>query len=656
MARAPPRNYLGRVPLRAALAAAALAAACLAVPASAGASVVSTDGFSLTFQAAPLELNRVEISVSGGNTLVIRDRGLALTAGPLCTQVSTSLTTCPLVPGQILIDTGDGADSVTVRSIWTNVVLAGGDGDDLLRFSRSGDETARNGSVAHGGEGNDRIEEADTADGGPGDDFILGSAFAYTEETLHGGPGNDTIDGGGSIDEILGGPGDDQLFDAGGAGEARVFGGEGNDSIGAAGERSALDGGEGDDAIFSGARTADGGPGDDAMHGGPLLRGGEGADRLVAGDQVALPWLGQRGNTLEGGPGDDSLSGGQIDDVLDGGEGADAHSGGAGSDTLSYRNRTAPVTLDLGADGTIGGEGDSAAGDVERVEGSALDDRIVAGAHPVAIDGFLGADVIVGGPSADTLVGGGDSDVILGGEGDDTIDGGIDSYRERGATESRRVVGDDIIDAGPGHDVITGRRGDDYVNGGSGNDSFDLRDSSGAGTNYSHIIQMSGADQAFCGKGEDTVDADYADDVGLDCEVVAEGTPRWRQTKVHPGKALRLTVRCAWGESRPCKGTGRLLTATGRAGHGDDAASKETHRGASRKCVAKPGVTLARQDFRIRAGRVNYVLFELTKSATRSLTKRGCIAVHAVFEFTDGQGRAWVATRTLTLKRPGVPL
>jgi hypothetical protein len=644
------------VPLRAAPIAAALAVACLLSPSAASASVVSGDGASFALTAAPLEANRVELSVAGGTTLVFRDRGAPLTPGPGCATASTGLIACRLAASgrvdRLTIDLGDGADTATIRSLWTDVTLIGGDGDDVLRFSRGGDEKERNGAVALGGEGNDRIEEADTADGGPGDDSILGSAFAYTEETLHGGPGNDSIDGGGSIDEIHGGPGDDALVDGGGAGEARIFGDEGGDTIGAAGERAAIAGGDGEDRIVSGARVADGGPGDDVLQGGPLLRGAEGDDTLTAADEMNLTWLGLRGNTLEGGPGDDTLTGGRIDDLLDGGEGADVHAGGEGSDTLSYRSRGEPVTIDLRtAERTVAGEGDSAAGDVERIEGTAGDDRIVAGAGPIAVDGFLGEDVIVGGPGPDQLVGGGDSDVIVGGEGDDVIDGGVDSHRERGAAESTRVVGDDFIDAGPGHDVITGRRGDDYVIGGSGNDSFDLRDSSGV--NHSHIIQFSGADQALCGDGEDTVDADYADDVALDCEVVAEGTPRWRPTKVRPGRSLRLTVRCAWTESRPCKGTARLRTATGRAGPGG---TEPTSAAAPARCLTTPGATIARQSFRIRAGRVNYVSLTLDRAADRRLTKRGCIAAHAVFEFTDGRRRPWVATRSLALKRPGVEL
>jgi hypothetical protein len=143
------------------------------VPAAAGASAVSADGTKLTLAGAPLEANRVELSVSNGSTLVLRDRGGPLSAGPGCTAVSSAVATCPVSAGRLTIDLGDGADTVLVRSVWHDVTVDGGAGDDVIRLSRGGDETQRNGSVALGGEGNDRIEEADTADGGPGDDVVV---------------------------------------------------------------------------------------------------------------------------------------------------------------------------------------------------------------------------------------------------------------------------------------------------------------------------------------------------------------------------------------------------------------------------------------------------------------------------------------------------
>jgi hypothetical protein len=159
---------------------------------------------------------------------------------------------------------------------------------------------------------------------------------------------------------------------------------------------------------------------------------------------------------------------------------------------------------------------------------------------------------------------------------------------------------------------------------------------------------MSGADQVFCGKGIDKATVDYADALALDCEATSEGTPRWRQVKVSFGKPLRLTVRCAWGDARPCKGRATLRTADG-TGSGEG----EAERPAPAACVTKAGTTLARSSFRIRAGRVNYVFLELSRSGERLLRKRGCLAVHTTLAYADAKRRDWQVTRTLVLKRRG---
>jgi hypothetical protein len=148
--------------------------------------------------------------------------------------------------------------------------------------------------------------------------------------------------------------------------------------------------------------------------------------------------------------------------------------------------------------------------------------------------------------------------------------------------------------------------------------------------------------------------ADYADDVAPDCERVSEGTPRWRRVALRPGRPLRLTVRCAWAESRPCKGIAWLQTTEGAGIARSSGPFEEATDPAPSQCRLKPGRTLAKQSFRTRAGRVKYVDLRIPSSTQKLVRGKGCVAVLAGFDFTDADGRPWRATRSLVLKRPGL--
>jgi Ca2+-binding RTX toxin-like protein len=96
---------------------------------------------------------------------------------------------------RVLIDTGDGADIVSISATLPRtfhpekVVIRGGAGDDDLTGS-----TRRN--VILGEEGNDRLVGRNAAD------------------ILIGGNGNDTITGAGGSDRFYGGAGDDRFINA----------------------------------------------------------------------------------------------------------------------------------------------------------------------------------------------------------------------------------------------------------------------------------------------------------------------------------------------------------------------------------------------------------------------------------------------------------
>jgi Ca2+-binding RTX toxin-like protein len=662
------------------LALAAAVVATLLVPAVAPAASVSLDGGTFRFEAPPGEANDV-VTYAHASGVTVDDRTHPLSAGPGCRPSELSWqqgwVECPLNGRRlerVVMLLGDGNDVLFAGGLFNNApphpesTLDGGEGNDRLFVSVAGSDLERSGVVTRGGPGSDELSGGGVVQGGPGNDRVRGVGGSnYSRDRLEGGEGNDVLDGGLGPDVVSGGQGEDALIETVDPSyfnllhDERLDGGEDDDRISAGGRRSSLFGGPGDDDIVSGARLADGGEGNDTMRGGSILRGGPGDDSLTGGSgDDAIGICCQSFDLLEGGPGVDVVAAGGRDAVIDGGADSDTLVPGTGLDTLSYRSRQSGVRVDLrqpGSIGAIGGEGDSVGPGFERFEGSAGDDEIIAGGAPLSASGWLGRDRLIGGSKDDTLDGGGDDDLIVGGAGNDVLDGGGDSHRPPGADTNIKAPGNDTIDGGPGNDTIRPRGGEDYVTAGAGDDRVDARERADADLaktplNYSHIIQMAGADQVWCGTGHDRADGDYADDLALDCELTSEGTPRWRELKARPGRKLRLTVRCAWAEARPCKGTALLRTAAG--GGGDKPVRDHpAHRAAPERCRGKAGAMLARSRFRIRAGRVNYVYLDLSAAAERRLRRRGCIAVHAVLRFTDATGRDWLATRSLTLKRAG---
>ena len=198
------------------------------------------------------------------------------------------------------------------------------------------------------------------------------------------------------------------------------------------------------------AMFADGGPGSDRLAGGAggsRLTGGDGNDELVGG--AFGPWL----DDLRGGPGNDRLLGGAGFDELDGGGGRDALYGGAdddslvdgdrddgsgeagpgpdlldgggGFDTVSYKDRSSPISVDLHERrGGAVGEGDTL-NDIEAVTGGRADDRLAGDASRNVLDGRAGEDRLIGRGGNDLLSHAGRS--ISCGTGKDTFDGGTSS-------------------------------------------------------------------------------------------------------------------------------------------------------------------------------------------------------------------------------------
>jgi hypothetical protein len=201
----------------------------------------------VSFTAATGEANDLEITVDAGAVTFRDARAPVETTG--CERVDPS----------------------TVRCQSGDIVVALGDGDDIVRLADS------------------RRPPPD----GPG----------LTAIRVEAGTGADTV---------TGGPNSEVVVD-GGRGEAdRFTGGGGSDTVSYAGRRSPVRitlGGSGEDVLTEFARMEGGNAAD-------VLRGTAGAD------------------SLSGGPGDDRIEGRGGDDTLDGGAGADRIVGGAGDDEL----------------------------------------------------------------------------------------------------------------------------------------------------------------------------------------------------------------------------------------------------------------------------------------------------------------------------------
>lgn len=374
--------------------------------------------------------------------------------------------------------TGENTDGDTLLNI---EAITGGLADDALTGNS-------NSNVLDGGGG------ADSLDGGGGNDYVSYASrlenieanlatgintdddIYYSVENLIGGWGNDLLTGDGQINHIQGGWGDDVL--AGGAGADVLDGGEGVDIVSYAEHSAAVvvdlvSGSNPDGDIFNSIEGVIGGAGSDYIYGD------------------------HKYNIIYGNNGSDFISGGPNSDYIDGGEGLDVVDYSyISSDIIYYIGVSAPLEGDI----------------LVSIEG------ISTGSGNDYLRGDEGNNVFYGGAGDDVILGGGGADWIYGAEGQDFFDGGdgddIINYKssisgvvidlEAGygtggdaqgdtwisvehatgsqhadvisGTSSNNILGgwggNDQIEGRDGDDVIDGRLGADFLIGGSGADRF----------------------------------------------------------------------------------------------------------------------------------------------------------------------------------------
>jgi Ca2+-binding RTX toxin-like protein len=305
---------------------------------------------------------------------------------------------------------GDGSDHLT-----------GGDGDD--RLTDEGSEfSGPTQDVLDGGPGNDELAagaDDDQLTGGDGTDTLSGAAG---DDTLDGGPGDDFLAGGGDADDVTGGDGRDV------ASYLDHFASVQADLDGAVADDGGTEDGSGD-TLHADIEDLTGGPGDDQLTGNGLdnrINGGGGDDQLtgLAGNDTldAGAGFGPPSTALE------TLTGGDDDDLLIGRAGPDEMQGGPGVDTVDYSDHidftAGGVQVDLDAqtrddgnsiDGAAGSR-DTVAG-VENITGTLNDDTLTGDGQPNAIDGAGGDDTITGGAGADLLKGDFGDDTIAARDG-----------------------------------------------------------------------------------------------------------------------------------------------------------------------------------------------------------------------------------------------
>jgi len=228
------------------------------------------------------------------------------------------------------------------------------------------------------------------------------NAGVFTVNNLLGSAGDDVLTGLNSTtvpDYLKGNAGNDTLI--GNAGDDELEGGAGNDL---------LDGGSGRDDLW----------------------GGDGDDTLIAGGEAAGV---ASTDTLDGGNGVDtadySFANGAITVNL--------LSGGVVTDSTS--NLGSPASTNVGTDNLIS---------IERVIGSAFNDRFDGDAASNTFEGRAGNDQLNGNDGNDTLLGGDGNDTLNGGSGNDILMGGTgQDFFNAGAASGNLVgAGNDTIDGG----------------------------------------------------------------------------------------------------------------------------------------------------------------------------------------------------------------
>ena len=527
----------------------------------------------VTFNAGAGDTNNLRLTGSDAQ-ITITDTGANVTldpgSDPGCNQVNPSTVTCAgpgFSPVQVFL--GNGNDSFqNDAAVPTSV--HGEDGLDTLAGGPLNDSL--NGSTQGGLIGVE--DDPDIIDGRDGDDVLFGGSGDRDADTVDGGPGddrfaldpndgNDVLRGGPGVDHVRGfsaGPMPGQIFSLGDGlpndgfagnnppqtanlidiedattGEARdtVTGTSGPNLLITFDENDLIDGLAGADTIDAGTHddlieSRDGyrdrircGPGTDTARADQLdvLSGCESTSRSFVAPVGTPPGThgpdpAPRPPTLAGCPGGRNVmvltpagevrNGTAAPDLIFAGEGNDVIDALAGDDCVALAGGDDRGQGGAGSDLLLGGPGDDV------VSGSVGNDRLSGDAGRDQLIGESGNDVMAGGTGLDTLLGGLGDDRLSGDSSGDRVSGSRGRDRVRGGSGNDVLSGGsspDSVSGDAGNDRINGNSSRDTLNGGSGNDRISARDRQ--------------RDRISCGAGRDRVTADRIDRVARDCERVS---------------------------------------------------------------------------------------------------------------------------------------
>jgi hypothetical protein len=344
------------ISFKAVLGVALLGAAVL--PSSSLAASAGGAGGTLTYTAAPGELNYVSIGTGPSAAIRLGDSGAAsITPSGTCTTYTTGEYGNPSVEctgiTRVVVRMGDMNDGTSYNAVpvpvelygeagndklvdgWSNDVLDGGDGDDEIDVSGTYAEHlgSMNGAdVIRGGSGMDWVHYVRTDysavnlsrdgianDGAPGEGDnvgvdVEGLKGGYGDDVLSGSNGPDAIDGGQGNDTINGLGGDDVLEGLGG--RDTIDGGQGRDSISGSAEADTILARDGEADTISCGSDADHAAVDDSdilagnaldlcesvdRSGGGAGIGSGGSTNTSDGDSAAATFAVSRGRTTRSG-------------------------------------------------------------------------------------------------------------------------------------------------------------------------------------------------------------------------------------------------------------------------------------------------------------------------------------------------------------------
>jgi Ca2+-binding RTX toxin-like protein len=593
----------------------ATAVAALAVAAAlAGPSIASADT-GIAFNAGN---NTITLTGDAdGDQVVIADQGGLLTHSINGAAASTNFngSTVPADGrASLVVNAGEGADTVTVTSaLLQAVTIDGGPGTDVIDGS-PGDDVLRGGTESddlRGNDGDDRItgdQQGDDVFGGNGNDTLV----------WNNGDGSDVMDGdGGGGDEI----------EVNGASQADQFTLKPNPANPARtrfdrlnlvpftldinAERISVNGQAGNDSIVGEAglaplilSTLNGGVGTDA------ITGGDGADLITGGDDNDALAGGAGNDRIVGDRGGDGIAGGNGDDTMvwNNGDGSDKMDGEAGLDRVEVNGAT-----EAGDAFTIAPNGGRAKFDRTNLVPFSLD---IGSSEALDARGLGGNDTFAAQPGTGALL----AVTADGGSGDDVL---------TGAEEA------DTFSGGTGNDQLTGGAGPDSLDGQDGDDALRARDDAG--------------DLARGGAGNDNAQVDRVDVVdGIESLDVpaAPPAPDTKATaariagnsaavRIRNGRAsVRLSLSCPAAEAGGCAGSVTLFSA------------KAIKIGSQRVIVR-----LGSANYRLNAGQRRTVTVRLPKG-TRKLAKNRRIATRAQTVTRDQAGNVAVGTKALSLRLP----